>query len=74
MGLQFDKYQEASEAVYRILLRHSAVVQPLSCDEAFIDISGLGDPLQLAASIRAEVWLSDHVIHMRSSGYAELSG
>lgn len=55
MFLQFEKYQAASEAVYRILLRHSAVVQPVSCDEAFIDVSGLGDPEQLASAIRAEV-------------------
>lgn len=53
--MQFDKYEDASESVYRILLQHTAVVQPLSCDEAFLDISGLGDPLALAATIRQEV-------------------
>lgn len=53
---EFDKYQKASEAVYRILLRHSAVVQPVSCDEAFVDVSGLGNPLELAAAIRAQVF------------------
>lgn len=53
--LQFDKYEDASEKVYRILLKHTGVVQPLSCDEAFLDISGLGEPLALAAKIRQEV-------------------
>lgn len=41
--------------VYRILLQRTACVQPLSCDEAYLDITGLGDPLQLAAEIRAEI-------------------
>ena len=54
--MQFDRYEEASEAVYKILLRYTAVVQPISCDEAYLEITGLGDPLAIAANIRAEVW------------------
>lgn len=53
--LQFDKYEEASEAVYKILLKHTAAVQPISCDEAYLDVSGLGDPTAISAAIRAEV-------------------
>jgi hypothetical protein len=42
--------------VYRILLRHTPVVQPLSCDEALFDISGLpGDPQEHVAQIRREI-------------------
>jgi hypothetical protein len=42
--------------VYRILLRHTAVVQPLSCDEAFLDLTGLpGDPQERVAQIRREI-------------------
>ena len=41
--------------VYRILLQHTAMVQPLSCDEAFLDVTGLGDPEEVAAAIRAEI-------------------
>uniref|UniRef100_A0A383W0I0 DNA polymerase kappa n=1 Tax=Tetradesmus obliquus TaxID=3088 RepID=A0A383W0I0_TETOB len=53
---EFDKYEEISEQVYRILLRHTPVVQPLSCDEAFFDITGLpGDPQQRVAQIRGEI-------------------
>ncbi len=47
--------QAVSEDVYRILLRYSSCVQPLSCDEAYLDVTGLGDPEALAARIRAEV-------------------
>ena len=33
--------------VYHILLEHTKLVQPLSCDEAFLDVTGLGDPMQV---------------------------
>lgn len=56
--LQFDKYEEASEAVYKILLKHTTAVQPISCDEAYLDVTGLSDPFQIAAAIRAEVALA----------------
>ena len=56
--LQFDKYEEASEAVYKILLKHTTAVQPISCDEAYLDVTGLSDPFQIAADIRAEVTLA----------------
>ena len=45
----------AGVQVYRILLQHTAMVQPLSCDEAFLDVTGLGDPLEVAAAIRAAI-------------------
>lgn len=36
-------------------MRHSACVQALSCDEAYMDVTGLGDPESIAATVRAEV-------------------
>ena len=53
--MQYEKYEDTAEQVYRILLKQSAAVQMLSCDEAFVDISGLGDPEEIAATIRAQV-------------------
>lgn len=41
--------------VYRILMRTSAAVQPLSCDEAYLDVTGLGDPEAIAARLRSEI-------------------
>lgn len=47
--------------VYRILLRHSPVVQPLSVDEAYCDLTQLGFSIstaevqQLVAQIRQEI-------------------
>ena len=54
-AVQYEKYEDTAEQVYRILLKHSAAVMMLSCDEAFIDVSGLGDPEEVAATIRAQV-------------------
>lgn len=51
----FDKYEEVSEQVYRILLKYSSCVQPVSCDEAFMDITGLGDPEEIATLLRREI-------------------
>eukprot|EP00879_Flechtneria_rotunda_P028766 GHRR01030986.1.p1 GENE.GHRR01030986.1~~GHRR01030986.1.p1 ORF type:complete len:219 (+),score=84.02 GHRR01030986.1:502-1158(+) len=53
---EFDKYEEISEQVYRILLRHTPVIQPLSCDEAYMDLTGVtSDPQAVVAQIRADI-------------------
>ncbi|GIL49419.1 hypothetical protein Vafri_5746, partial [Volvox africanus] len=52
---EFERYQTISEQVYRILMSYTSIVQPVSCDEAFLDVTGLGDPEQLAARLRAEI-------------------
>jgi nucleotidyltransferase/DNA polymerase involved in DNA repair len=53
---EFDKYEIVSEKVYRILLKYTSAVQPVSCDEAFLDITGLGDPETIAANIRNDIF------------------
>ena len=52
---EFDAYQEVSERVYSIFLRHTALVQPLSCDEAYLDVSTCGDAEAEAAQMRREI-------------------
>jgi len=37
------------------MLRYTAAVQPLSCDEAYLDLTGLGDPDALVAALRADI-------------------
>lgn len=49
------RYTTISEQVYTILMRHTRLVQPLSCDEAYLDVSGAGDPEVIASAIRAEI-------------------
>lgn len=51
----FEGYEEVAERVVSILFSHSAVVQVLSCDEALLDISGLGDAEGMAQEIRSEI-------------------
>lgn len=41
--------------VYKILMQHTAAVQPLSCDEAFLDVTGLGDAEEVARAIRGQI-------------------
>jgi DNA polymerase IV len=52
-------YSRASEAVFEVFRDISPLVEPISIDEAFLDVSGLrrisGDPVQIAAHLRAEV-------------------
>ncbi len=68
--MQYEKYEDTAEQVYRILLKHSAAVMMLSCDEAFVDVSGLGDPEEVAATIRAQV---DGVSRLNSVRRRDLS-
>jgi hypothetical protein len=51
-----------SRQVYRILLQHSPVVQPLSVDEAFLDLSSLGFDLR-SAELQALVTQMRQEIH-----------
>jgi nucleotidyltransferase/DNA polymerase involved in DNA repair len=48
---EFERYHAISDAVYRLLLAASACVQPLSCDEAFLDVTGLGEPQEIARQV-----------------------
>jgi nucleotidyltransferase/DNA polymerase involved in DNA repair len=46
----------AALQVYRILLRYTSLVQPLSCDEAFMDLTGAAaEPAAVVEQIRAEI-------------------
>lgn len=56
---RMSAYSRASEAVFEVFRDISPIVEPLSVDEAFIDVSGLrrvsGEPVQIAARLRQEV-------------------
>jgi DNA polymerase IV len=56
---RLDAYTEASRAVFEVFERTTPVVEGLSIDEAFLDVSGLrrlaGPPVDIARRLRADV-------------------
>ena len=56
---RFDRYGELSSAVFGIYRRYTPLVEPLSLDEAFLDVTASralhGDGPSIAAAIRAAV-------------------
>jgi len=54
-----DRYVEASDRVFRILESTTPAVEPLSIDEAFLDVTGterlLGPPRAVAETIRSRI-------------------
>ncbi|WP_442930101.1 DNA polymerase IV [Mycolicibacterium sp. BiH015] len=56
---RMSAYSQASDAVFEVFRDTTPVVEPLSIDEAFLDVSGLrrvsGTPVQIAARLRDRV-------------------
>jgi DNA polymerase-4 len=56
---RFDAYTEASKAVFEVFDDTTPIVEGLSIDEAFLDVSGLrriaGEPIDIARRLRAAV-------------------
>jgi DNA polymerase IV len=56
---RMNAYSQASDAVFEVFRNTTPVVEALSVDEAFLDVSGLrrvsGTPVQIAAQLRADV-------------------
>ena len=54
-----ELYSEVSEQVHEIFRRYTPLIEPLSLDEAFLDVSGatrlFGEGVQIAARIRHDV-------------------
>jgi len=69
---RFARYKELSDKVFAILESVSPAVQPVSIDEAFVDLSGLerlfGDPIELARRVKQRIY--DEILLVASVGVA----
>ena len=56
---RFSAYAEASEQVFAILERYTPLIEPLSLDEAFLDVTAsrtlFGSPAEIATRLRREI-------------------
>lgn len=56
---RFARYRELSSAVFEVYESFTPLIEPLSIDEAFLDLSGslrlLGEPAKIGAQIKARV-------------------
>lgn len=63
-----ERYSAASRAVFQALADISPLVEPVSVDEAYLDISGMerliGSPREIALRTKARVW---HAVGLRCS-------
>ena len=71
---RFAAYVDASEAVFRIFERYTPLIEPLSLDEAFLDVTGslglFGTVGDIARRIRAEI--RNEIELPASAGIAEV--
>ena len=51
----FTRYRAVSQAVREIFRRHTELIEPLSLDEAYLDVSHQPSGLQVATEIRASI-------------------
>jgi DNA polymerase-4 len=52
---RFDRYKEISKIIRSIFLRYTLLVEPLSLDEAYLDVSDYPSATIVAEEIRAEI-------------------
>ncbi len=51
----FTRYRAVSKVCREIFLRHTNLIEPLSLDEAYLDVSGRSGGLETAQTIRAQI-------------------
>ena len=56
---RIERYHEISDQIHEVLHRFSPYLEPISLDEAFLDISGLGklydSPMAVGRAVKAQI-------------------
>lgn len=57
---RFDVYKSVSQHIRSIFQRYTDIIEPLSLDEAFLDVSedklGIGSAIEIAKEIKSAIW------------------
>ncbi len=65
LPVSFDKYRQASQAINEIFSNYTHLIEPLSLDEAFLDVSGSllhsGSATLIAQEIRQKIFQSQKI-------------
>ena len=65
LPVSFDKYREASQAIHEIFTHYTDLIEPLSLDEAYLDVSDStihsGSATLIAKQIRNEIFESQKI-------------
>lgn len=65
---RFEAYREASDAIHQVMLHYADAYEPISLDEAFLDISGMGSQYPTLGSIgRAIKEEIRYAVHLTAS-------
>lgn len=60
LPVRMSRYQEVSQQIFKILAAYTPLIEPLSLDEAFLDVTGcealFGPPLQIAKDIKSRIY------------------
>ncbi|MDH3325247.1 MAG: DNA polymerase IV, partial [Gammaproteobacteria bacterium] len=64
--VNFEKYQASSKSIHQILNKYTDIIEPLSLDEAFLDVSDsdlhAGSATRIAQSIRDEIYDTEKLV------------
>ncbi len=55
LPVDFETYEKVSQRVMEILRDFTPLVEPVGLDEAFLDVTGLGDPVEMGKKIKKRI-------------------